>query len=123
VLSFNGTVPGPTLYLQPGDRLRIELVNRLHDPTNLHTHGLHVSPQDNGDNPFVTIEPGGSHRYDIQLPDDHPPGHTRPPTLDPMLRNDAGVELAVTLRPETKGGRPRHLGLWTAGSWCHCGAS
>jgi FtsP/CotA-like multicopper oxidase with cupredoxin domain len=74
VLSFNGTVPGPTLYVQPGDRLRIELINRLDDPTNLHTHGLHVSPQDNGDNPFVTIEPGGSHRYDIQLPDDHPPG-------------------------------------------------
>jgi FtsP/CotA-like multicopper oxidase with cupredoxin domain len=74
VFSFNGAVPGPTLYLRPGDRLRIELVNGLDDPTNLHTHGLHVSPRDSGDNPFVTIEPGGLHRYDIHLPDDHPQG-------------------------------------------------
>lgn len=74
VFSFNGAVPGPTLYLRPGDRLRVELVNRLGDPTNLHTHGLYVSARDNGDNPFVKIQPGASHRYDIQLPDDHPPG-------------------------------------------------
>jgi FtsP/CotA-like multicopper oxidase with cupredoxin domain len=74
VLSFNGAVPGPTLHLQPGDRLRIELVNRLSTPTNLHTHGLHVSPQGNSDNPFTTVEPGRSFRYDYRLPANHPPG-------------------------------------------------
>jgi FtsP/CotA-like multicopper oxidase with cupredoxin domain len=74
VLSFNGGVPGPTLYLQAGDRLRLELVNRLTAPTNLHTHGLCVSPQDNGDNPFIKVDPGESFRYDYRLPEDHPPG-------------------------------------------------
>jgi FtsP/CotA-like multicopper oxidase with cupredoxin domain len=74
LLSFNGGVPGPTLYLQPGDRLRIELVNRLSTPTNLHTHGLYVSPQGNSDNPFTTVEPGRSFRYDYRLPANHPPG-------------------------------------------------
>ena len=47
-LSYNGGLPGPTLHLKPGDRLRIQLVNRLNDPTNLHVHGLHVSPDGNG---------------------------------------------------------------------------
>jgi hypothetical protein len=73
-LSYNGGLPGPTLRLQPGDRLQVQLVNRLPDPTNLHVHGLHVSPEGNSDNPFVRIDPGTTFDYDYQLPDDHPPG-------------------------------------------------
>ncbi|MEO5780710.1 MAG: multicopper oxidase domain-containing protein, partial [Arthrobacter oryzae] len=41
-LSYNGSVPGPTLFLQPGDRVNVALENRLEGPTNLHVHGLHV---------------------------------------------------------------------------------
>ena len=75
VLAYNGTVPGPTLRLRPGDRLQVELANRLTVPTNLHTHGLHVSPRGNADNTLtVHVHPGESFHYDIQLPDDHPPG-------------------------------------------------
>ncbi len=60
VRTYEGTVPGPTLRLKPGDVLRIKLINDMppnRDPmpedhslphhfntTNLHTHGLHVSP-------------------------------------------------------------------------------
>jgi multicomponent Na+:H+ antiporter subunit D len=40
-LAYNGSLPGPTLHVQPGDRLRIELVNRLAEPTNLHVHGTY----------------------------------------------------------------------------------
>src|SRR5829696_2967362 len=32
-LSYNGGVPGPTLRLRPGDRLRVQLVNRLAQAT------------------------------------------------------------------------------------------
>jgi FtsP/CotA-like multicopper oxidase with cupredoxin domain len=71
---YNGGVPGPTLRLRPGDRLQIQLVNRLDAPTNLHVHGLHVSPEGNGDNIFVTVDPGESFDYDYRLPEDHPPG-------------------------------------------------
>ncbi|WP_239153900.1 multicopper oxidase family protein [Amycolatopsis sp. FDAARGOS 1241] len=71
---FNGTSPGPTLRVRPGDLLRVRLVNRLDQPTNLHTHGLHVSPQGNGDNPFVHVEPGASFDYEIRIPIDHPAG-------------------------------------------------
>ena len=71
---FNGTSPGPTLRVRPGDLLRVRLENRLDQPTNLHTHGLHVSPHGNGDNPFVTIDPGGSFDYAIHITADHPAG-------------------------------------------------
>ncbi len=73
-LGYNGASPGPTLRLRAGDVLRIRLLNRLAAPTNLHVHGLHVSPQGAGDNVFVTVDPGGSFDYEYRLPADHPPG-------------------------------------------------
>lgn len=46
--------------------------------TNLHTHGLHVSPSPNeqgqGDNIFHVIEPGDSEQYWITVPEDHTGG-------------------------------------------------
>ena len=74
VLAYNTGLPGPTLRLRPGDRLQVRLINRLPAATNLHVHGLHVSPEANGDNPFVTIGAGESFDYDYQLPEDHPTG-------------------------------------------------
>jgi FtsP/CotA-like multicopper oxidase with cupredoxin domain len=73
-MRYNGGVPGPTLHLQPGDHLGIDLVNHLDQPTNLHTHGLQVSPQGNSDNPFLMIDPGQTFHYDYGIPADHPTG-------------------------------------------------
>jgi FtsP/CotA-like multicopper oxidase with cupredoxin domain len=89
--TYDGGLPGSTWEIDPGDTLRIELVNDLpplHDAahavvmdrphewttTNLHTHGLHVSPAGDSDNVFVTVEPGVSHRYEIEVPEHHPGG-------------------------------------------------
>lgn len=74
MLTYNGTVPGPSLHLRPGDLLRVRLQNDLTVPTNLPTHGLLVSASDNSDNPFLRIGAGESFDYEIQLPDDHPAG-------------------------------------------------
>lgn len=73
-LGYNGRIPGPTLRIQPGDVLRIRLVNNLPQATNLHVHGLHVSPKGSGDNPFVSVDPGDAFDYEYKLPLDHPPG-------------------------------------------------
>ncbi|HSP60460.1 MAG TPA: multicopper oxidase family protein, partial [Ornithinimicrobium sp.] len=73
-MGYNGGVPGPTLRLRPGDLLRIELDNQLDHVTNLHVHGLHVTPEGDGDNVFLEIAPGESHQYEYQLPEDHPAG-------------------------------------------------
>ncbi|GAA4677689.1 multicopper oxidase family protein [Pseudonocardia yuanmonensis] len=73
-LGFNGSSPGPTLRVRPGDELAVRMTNHLDQPTNLHTHGLRVSPQGDGDNAFVRIEPGASFDYRYRVPPDHPPG-------------------------------------------------
>ena len=73
-LAYNGSVPGPTLRVRPGDTLRITLRNGLDQPTNLHTHGLHVSPEGSSDNVFVMVDPGESHTYEYRIPAGHPAG-------------------------------------------------
>jgi suppressor of ftsI len=72
--NFNGMFPGPTWQAAPGDTIKVRLENNLEDFTNLHTHGFHVSPLDNGDNVFVSIEPGTTFDYEYQIPDNHPSG-------------------------------------------------
>lgn len=42
--------------------------------TNLHYHGMHVSPEGNGDDVFLTVEPGQRYQYEIEVPQDHPGG-------------------------------------------------
>ncbi|MBN9151148.1 MAG: multicopper oxidase family protein [Cryobacterium sp.] len=74
ILSYNGGVPGPTWKVQPGDTVKVSVENQLSEPTNLHVHGLHVSPSGNSDNVLVSIDPGSSFDYEYQLPEDHPPG-------------------------------------------------
>lgn len=94
--------PGPTLRVNPGERLIIHYDNDLQNltiedfydpaytpvdgqvpiyppaltsaPLNLHTHGLHVSPQGNADNVLLSIPSGLGNTYDYAVPDDMPNG-------------------------------------------------
>jgi FtsP/CotA-like multicopper oxidase with cupredoxin domain len=68
---YNGSVPGPRLEIRPGDQVRIRFTNRLPEATNLHFHGLHVSPGGNADNVFLEIPPGESQSYEFSLPQSH----------------------------------------------------
>lgn len=71
---YNGSYLGPTLHLHPGDTLDLSLVNNLDEFTNLHFHGLHVSPSGNSDNVFLHVEPGETQQYHVEIPEDHEPG-------------------------------------------------
>ncbi|MEY2423215.1 MAG: hypothetical protein QOI95_3282 [Acidimicrobiaceae bacterium] len=71
---YNKMFPAPTLSIAPGDRLAVDVVNNLHEMTNLHTHGLHVSGEGHADNIFVHIQPGNSFDYRYPVPDNHPFG-------------------------------------------------
>ncbi|CAN5360457.1 multicopper oxidase family protein [soil metagenome] len=73
-LAYNGTLPGPTLMVTPGDVLKISLKNQIGAPTNLHTHGLHVSPEGSGDNVFRQVDAGSDAAYEYRIPATHPPG-------------------------------------------------
>jgi FtsP/CotA-like multicopper oxidase with cupredoxin domain len=68
VLSYNGLFPGPQIRAAEGDLLRVTLANAMEEPTNLHFHGLHVSPAGKGDNVFVTVPPNGRHTYEFTVP-------------------------------------------------------
>ncbi|MEE3624819.1 multicopper oxidase domain-containing protein [Nitrospirillum sp. BR 11752] len=114
-LPTNELLAGPTLRAHPGDTLDILFTNGLpfqvdqgdaamfnavphgFDVLNLHTHGLHVSPQKDSDNVLLNLYPAGTpdsvlalcaqhaggdtslcHKgefhYHIKIPDQHPAG-------------------------------------------------
>jgi len=71
---YNGSLPGPTLRVKPGDLLTVDFKNQLGEATNLHTHGFHVSPQANSDNIFVEVADGASLTYQYHIPANHAAG-------------------------------------------------
>jgi suppressor of ftsI len=64
----------PTILLDPGDNLKVNLTNWLGEPTNLHTHGFFISPTGNQDNIFVDLTSSKSFLYNYFLPKDISPG-------------------------------------------------
>jgi FtsP/CotA-like multicopper oxidase with cupredoxin domain len=99
--TYNGALVGPTLRAKPGDVLKILLDNQLpvetpnevaaqfeqersnahlsvvpasFNTTNLHTHGLHVSPVGNSDNVLLGILPATKFPFEIKVPANHAPG-------------------------------------------------
>ncbi|WP_406432691.1 multicopper oxidase family protein [Streptomyces sp. NBC_01589] len=73
-LTYNGRYMPPTLRIRPGDKLDLSMKNSLDEFTNLHVHGLHVSPSGNSDNVFVHIRPGETFHYAYQFPKNLAPG-------------------------------------------------
>jgi FtsP/CotA-like multicopper oxidase with cupredoxin domain len=60
------------LEAQAGDTVRLRLTNNLPEPTNLHYHGLHVTPEGFGDNVFLEIQTGETIHYEFEIPRWHP---------------------------------------------------
>jgi len=72
--TYNGVYGGPVLRVRPGDVLHVRLVNHLDQSTNIHFHGLKVSPSGHADNSMHPVMPGETWDYVIPIPADHPPG-------------------------------------------------
>ena len=72
--AYSDGIVGPTLVVNPGDTIALTLDNRLPAHTNLHFHGLHVSPSNNSDNIFLEVHPGERFAYSLAIPADHPSG-------------------------------------------------
>ena len=65
---YNGSYLPPLLRARLGDTMRITFRNDLPDPSNLHFHGMAVSPQGNSDNVFVHVHPGHQFDYEVHIP-------------------------------------------------------
>lgn len=64
--TYNGTVPGPLISLNVGDKVRVVVKNDLPEPTVIHWHGLPGIPNDQDGVPFLTqdpILPGATYTY------------------------------------------------------------
>ena len=73
-LNYDGSFPGPTLVICAGDHMTVHFKNDMTEPTNLHTHGFHVSPVGNHDNVYLKINPGQAFKYEYDIPQDQPAG-------------------------------------------------
>lgn len=84
-LLYNGAYVPPMLRARLGDTLQITFRNNLTSgldrpgyvgpicagagtPSNLHFHGMSVSPQGNSDNVFVHVPPGEAFQYQVRIP-------------------------------------------------------
>ncbi|MDF1866137.1 MAG: multicopper oxidase domain-containing protein [Saprospiraceae bacterium] len=56
-IGYNQAILGPTLILEKGSEVTINVANNLDEPTTLHWHGLHVSAKNDG-GPHTVIEAG-----------------------------------------------------------------
>jgi FtsP/CotA-like multicopper oxidase with cupredoxin domain len=67
-MAYNGQVPGPTIRLREGERVRIRLNNELAEPTTIHWHGVDVpNPMDGV--PGITqrpVQPGETFVYEFE---------------------------------------------------------
>ncbi|MCU1300183.1 MAG: multicopper oxidase type 2 [Candidatus Sulfotelmatobacter sp.] len=130
--AFEGKTVAPVIRASPGDVLKITYINDLPakspescainpcmEMTNLHFHGLSVSPGAPQDDVLTMLaKPGQTLHYSVRIPRDHPPGlfwyHTHPhgeshrQVLDGMSGAIVieGMERYV---PEVKGLRERVL--------------
>ncbi|MCK5391794.1 MAG: multicopper oxidase domain-containing protein [Deltaproteobacteria bacterium] len=87
--TYNEALVGPTLRINPGDSIQIDLINNFpenpenqrlgafpKDPftTNFHSHGLTVSPDGISDNVFRRMMPGSTNAIQIDVGSDHQSG-------------------------------------------------
>jgi FtsP/CotA-like multicopper oxidase with cupredoxin domain len=69
-MAYNGMVPGPTIRVREGDRVKVRLINRMTQSTAIHFHGLEL-PNDMDGVPFITqppVKPGDSFDYAFTVP-------------------------------------------------------
>ncbi|TWT86701.1 Multicopper oxidase mco [Pseudobythopirellula maris] len=69
VYGYNGSMPGPTIEVTQGDRVRIVAKNELPEPTSMHWHGFELPVQWDGASELTQnlIEPGETFVYEFDI--------------------------------------------------------
>jgi suppressor of ftsI len=71
---WNGQLIGPTIHVKPGGKIQVTFKNKMDQDTNIHYHGLHVSPLGESDNVFRDFKPGSTNTSVVDIPPDHDVG-------------------------------------------------
>ncbi|HVS60882.1 MAG TPA: multicopper oxidase domain-containing protein [Gemmatimonadaceae bacterium] len=102
--TYNGRIPGPTIRVQEGDRVRVTLHNASDHRHSIHFHGIHPGSMDGVfDARSGIVEPGGRYTYEF---DAEPFGcHLYHCHTAPLAKHiSKGLYGAFIIDP--KGGRP-----------------
>lgn len=112
-IGVNGDYLGPTLLLNKGDLVQMQIANNIADTTTIHWHGMHVPAQADG-GPHITILPGTTWTPSFEVKDRaathwyHPHLHMK--TAEHVTKGAAGfiivrdpIEAAIVL--------PRNYGV------------
>ena len=103
---FNGSLPGPTIRLTEGDRLKIKVINGLDEGTTVHWHGLPIPMHVDGV-PGVSqglIGPGQEYDYDFVVTT--PGTYWYHPHVDMQI--DRGLVGAIIVDPKNPKADPRY---------------
>lgn len=96
-MTYNKQYIGPTLNVKPGDRIELSVKNELNNETNVHFHGMHVSPAGTSDNVLRRFMPNKTYKISVKIPHDHPNGlywyhpHLHEQVNDQVFRGMAGM--------------------------------
>jgi hypothetical protein len=96
---YNGTTPGPTIEAVEGDRVRIDVENRLPEPTTVHWHGVLLP---NGQDGVAglnqrPIAPGETFRYEFEVRQHGT--HMYHPHFDEMVQQAMGMMGFLVFHP------------------------
>ncbi len=100
-MTYNGSVPGPTIEARVGDTVVVHFTNRLDEPTTIHWHGLRVpANMDGGPHSQPPIAPGATFEYRFTVPDAgtfwyHPHMHE-------SVQMERGLYGAIVVRGESE---------------------
>lgn len=74
--AFEPNLDAPTLNIEAGDTIKVKFVNELGGGrlTNIHYHGLQVSPLGHSDNVFRKMADGKTYESVVKVPKTHPAG-------------------------------------------------
>ncbi len=90
--AYNGQVPAPTIRVDVGDRVRVELQNDLPMGTDIHWHGIRTPNDQDGVAPITQdlVEPGEAYTYTFTATETavgmyHPHNHAQLQVINGML--------------------------------------
>ena len=71
MLSYNGSIPGPTIRIPKGAEITVNFINNTDVPSTMHSHGVRLDNQFDGVENITqkAVEVGGKFTYKLKFPD------------------------------------------------------